>query len=138
MHFPTYAAGMVYHAGTFICLLWLIFLFFNLQISQWLVNLSILLILFSSLCGIGILIKRMLKPELRALSVPDDYFSSLLVTGFQVCTAIELYSSSILPVLFIYSSFLLLYIPISKLKHSIYFFSSRIFLGRFYGKRGVW
>jgi hypothetical protein len=40
--------------------------------------------------------------------------------------------------LFIYAAFLFLYIPFGKLKHTVYFFSSRIYLGKFFGKRGVW
>ncbi len=136
LHIPTYTAGMIYHLGTFLSIalffLILIEVNFNLKIN---IVLSVLLFV-SGFCGIGILIKRILKKELKALSNPDDYISNLLVTGFQLITAIHLLFYT--PVYFIIVSIFLLYLPVGKLKHSIYFFAARYHLGFFYGRRGVW
>lgn len=138
LHLPTYTAGMIFHTGTFLSFLWLILLFFNVPYSEWLSYASIIFLIASAICGISILIKRFIKANLRNMSAPDDYFSNMLVTVFQLCTALTLYREALLPVLFIYGSILFIYMPIGKLRHSIYFFTSRIYLGMYYGKRGVW
>jgi hypothetical protein len=136
LHLPTYTAGIIYHIGTFVSIaLFFIFLFdvnFSVQINM----LLAILLTISGLCGIGIFIKRMVKKELHSLSNPDDYISNTLVTGFQLITAYSLINFS--PVYFVFASTLLLYIPLGKLKHLIYFFAARYHLGFFYGNRGVW
>jgi hypothetical protein len=42
------------------------------------------------------------------------------------------------PAFMIYASALLLYIPLGKLRHAIYFPLARVELGAHFGKRGVW
>jgi hypothetical protein len=138
LHLPTYTAGMIFHIGTFVSFAWLLILFFDLKLNAILGYISSLVILIAAICGIAILIKRITSAKLKSFSNPDDYFSNLLVTGFQIITALTILSIIGLPELLIYSTFLLAYVNIGKLRHSIYFFTSRIELGRFYGKRGVW
>jgi nitrate reductase gamma subunit len=138
LHLPTYLAGMIFHIGTFISFFWLAVCFLNITVSYWL-RFSLAIAVFSAgICGFSILIKRIAMSKLRNLSNPDDYFSNLLVTGFQILTIFSLLRISSFPALFIYSTFLFLYIPVGKLKHTIYFFISRINLGIYYGKRRVW
>jgi len=138
LHLPTYVAGMIFHLGTFFSFFWLIILFFNFRIVAWCHWTSSLILIITSICGISILIKRIAKKNLRQMSNPDDYFSNLLVSGFQILMAIAILWNKASAPLFIYTAFLFLYIPFGKLKHTIYFFSSRIYLGKFFGKRGVW
>ena len=96
-------------------------------------------LLVSALCGIGILLKRMIKKGLRELSNPDDYISNVLVTVFQLLMGLTLVSGKVFtPWLFIAAALLLFYIPLGKLKHLLYFFAARWQLGLFYGRRGVW
>ena len=80
----------------------------------------------------------MVKPQMRALSTPDDYISNILVTTFQLATAAALLWWQVLPVYFVLTALLLLYIPVGKLKHAIYFFAARYQLGYFFGRRSVW
>lgn len=138
LHLPTYSAGILFHLGTFLS----IFLFFLILVQIPLTGLfaSILsgFLFITGLCGIGILIKRIVKKELRSLSSPDDYISNLLVSLFQLLTALTLIIPSVETGYFILTSLLLLYFPIGKLKHAIYFFAARYHLGLFYGRRGVW
>jgi len=138
LHLPTYIAGMVYHVGTFVAFFLLIIIFFNIYLNSWLVDISFISLILTSLCGFSIFLKRIFKTKLRKLSNPDDYVSNLIVTVFQILIAGSLFQSSFLPYLFIWATILFLIIPVSKLRHSIYFFSSRIQLGMFYGWRGVW
>jgi hypothetical protein len=107
---------------------------------------------FSS--GVAIFVKRILKKELRALSNPDDFISNLLVTLFQLATislilfrivlssyhpAVQLLNGSIVQLLYYFSfSLLMLYLPMGKLRHTVYFFAARYHLGYFFGYRGVW
>jgi hypothetical protein len=42
------------------------------------------------------------------------------------------------PYYFICAGLLFLYLPLGKLKHSLYFFAARYHLGFFYGWRGIW
>lgn len=138
LHLPTYTAGLLYHFGTFLSI-FLFFLFlFKIVPQSWLQWGIIGFLILSGLSGLGILIKRMVKKELLALSNPDDFISNMLVTAFQFITALALYNGQYLPVYFIIASILLLYLPLGKLKHTIYFFAARYHLGFFYGWRGVW
>lgn len=139
LHLPTYAAGMVYHLGTFISIL-LIFLLWADVVFPKALSLGIAAFLLASAsCGTGILIKRSVKRNLRALSNPDDYISNTLVTVFQLLTALTLaFGSVFTPWLFVAAGLLLLYIPMGKLKHLLYFFAARCQLGLFFGRRGVW
>ena len=138
LHLPTYTAGILYHVGTFLS----IFLFFFFLVQVTFIGIFAALLsgffVITGGCGIGILIKRMTKKELRSLSSPDDYISNMLVTFFQLITALVLYIPATIPGYFIIASLLLLYFPVGKLKHAIYFFAARYHLGLFYGRRGVW
>jgi hypothetical protein len=138
LHLPTYAAGILYHLGTFLSII----LFFVILVQcpvdgVFSVLLSVFLII-TGFCGIGILVKRMIKKTLRNLSNPDDYISNILVTLFQLTTSLVLLLPEAGPGYFILTSMLLLYFPVGKLRHAIYFFAARYHLGLFYGRRGVW
>jgi hypothetical protein len=138
LHLPTYATGILYHIGTFLCAgLFLLYLL-NIYIpSPYSLILAIILTI-TGLSGVTILVKRYIKKELRNLSNPDDYVSNILVTLFHFLTASLLYWPIVSPFYFISAGILLLYIPVGKLRHLIYFFAARYQLGFFYGWRGSW
>jgi hypothetical protein len=138
LHPASYTLGIAYHGGTFLAFLWVALLAFGVGPPGAAVPASAALLTLSALCGVALLVKRMAKPELRYFSAPDDYFSNILVTGFQAMTAASLMRGGAVPVLFLYTGILLLYIPVGKLRHAIYFPLARIYLGVFYGRRGVW
>ena len=137
-HLPTYTAGIIYHLGTFLSFILLTFQFFEIPLHDIVWMISSFCLVISGICGTAILVKRIALPKMRGLSNPDDYTSNILVTGFHFLSALTILKTNLLQVLFIYSSVLLIYIPAGKLKHVIYFFTSRIHLGIFYGRRGVW
>ncbi|MCD4732532.1 MAG: hypothetical protein K8R74_18175 [Bacteroidales bacterium] len=138
LHLPTYTAGLLYHIGTFLSIFLFCLFLFKIVPQGWLQWGIIGFLMLTGLSGLGILIKRMIKKELKALSNPDDFISNILVTAFQFITALVLYNGQYFPVYFIIVSALLLYLPLGKLKHTIYFFAARYHLGFFYGWRGVW
>ena len=138
MHLPTYTAGLLYHFGTFLCLFLLILSFFSVSYSDFLSGIFVGFLGLTSLSGLGILIKRIVKSGLRNLSNPDDYISNILVTIFQLSTVFLVLNWIPEMVYYIIAGMLLLYIPIGKLRHLVYFFAARYHLGWFYGYRGVW
>jgi hypothetical protein len=136
LHKPTYTAGLIYHAGTFLSIALFFCFLFNIYFSEIIDTILSGFLVISGLCGIGIFIKRLAKKELKSISNPDDYISNFLVTVFQLITAFSLIFPN--PVYYILTSILFLYLPLGKLKHTIYFFAARYHLGLFYGKRAVW
>ncbi|HPX59017.1 MAG TPA: hypothetical protein PLL02_01135 [Bacteroidales bacterium] len=142
LHIPTYFAGMVYHIGTFVSFLLLLFFFINmiLQITlpQWVVWVLIAGLSLSALCGFSLLIKRAVSKPMRSLSNADDFISNLLVSLFQLASVAYLLCSCKELSYYLSATILLLYMPVGKLKHLVYFFAARYHLGFFYGWRNVW
>ena len=138
LYLPTYTAGIFYHLGTFLSIFLFVMLLFQFQFNGWIAWGIFGFLMISGLSGLGILIKRMMKPQMRSLSNPDDYISNFLVTLFQFISAFTIINPTLGPVYFITVSILLFYIPLSKLKHTIYFFAARYHLGYFFGWRNVW
>jgi hypothetical protein len=138
LHMPTYAAGMIFHLGTFLGILLFFFMLLHFAFPP-VVSVIISIILgISGSCGLSILIKRLVQKKLRDLSNPDDYISNILVTLFHYCSAVVLLYPDFSVFYFVLTSILLLYLPLGKLKHTVYFFAARYHLGLFFGWRGVW
>ena len=135
---PTYTAGLMYHFGTFLSIFLFLFLFTGIEISTVIVWCISAFLSLSVISGLGILFKRILKKNLRYLSNPDDFISNILVTLFQIFTIIVVLFNEAHQIYYISVSLLLIYMPLSKLKHTLYFFAARYHLGFFYGWRGVW
>ena len=138
LHPVSYALGIGYHAGIFLSFIWLVLLFFNLRLPGTVASVSAVLLALFSLCGLALLVKRVATPAMRYFSNPDDYFSNIIATGFVALTAAALRERGAVPALFVYAGVLFLYIPVGKLRHAVYFALARIYLGLFYGRRGVW
>jgi hypothetical protein len=138
LHLPTYTAGILFHLGSFLSALLFILFLFRYQPPVTAGNIILFFLLVSGSCGLAMLIKRIVNQKLRSLSNPDDYISNFLVTGVQFITALALYNPKIFPVYFMAVGILLLYLPLGKLKHTVYFFAARYHLGLFYGWRGTW
>jgi len=138
LYLPTYTAGIVYHIGTFSALALFFIIVFDINLPPVLSLLLSGFFIIAGLCGFGILIKRIVKSQMRDLSNPDDYLSNLIVSVFQWASAGVLLSETLLPLYFLIAGILFLYIPVGKLKHTVYFFAARYHLGFFFGHRGVW
>jgi len=138
LNLPTYISGVIYHLGTFLAIILFFVLFFTTNINELISLLLAAFLLLSTLCGAGMLIKRITDKKLRHLSNPDDYISNILVTLFHLGSGTVLFIPDVYPVYMVIASLLLLYIPLGKLKHVIYFFAARYHIGYFYGWRSVW
>lgn len=144
MHLPTYAAGIIYHLGTFLSLLLFVLSLFNLNVyyPQWL-NLALAAcLLVSGICGTVLLIKRFVNKNLHSLANPDDYLSNFFTTLLHFATACYLAFAgcccSVPYIYYISATLLLVYMPFGKLRHVVYYFAARYHLGFFYGWRNVW
>jgi hypothetical protein len=137
-HLFSYAMGIGYHAGIFLAFLLLVLVFFRVELPGVLASVAAALLVLAGLFGLALLVKRIIIPEMRSLSNPDDYFSNALVTGFLALAALSTIGKVATPWFLIYGGILLLYIPVGKLRHAIYFALARVYLGLFYGRRGVW
>ena len=90
-------------------------------------------------------LRRMLRPLMRLISTPDDYFSLFMLTiwfGLGACTQAFLMgvwgmTNEMLLVAYLYlTSFFLLYVPFSKISHYLYYPFTRTYIGRALGQRG--
>ena len=138
LHLPTYTAGILYHLGTFLSVFLFLFFLFKIEPQGFFRWFIIGFLIISGASGFAILIKRIISKELRSLSNSDDFISNIIVTTVQLMTALALFNVKLFPVYFMLVSILLLYLPVGKLKHTIYFFAARYYLGLFFGWRGVW
>ncbi|MBR4136657.1 MAG: hypothetical protein IKU03_09690 [Bacteroidales bacterium] len=146
LHLPEYAAGMLFHIGTFLSFLIFVlsfFPFFNRWIggSDKIHYLIAIIPLVGCLCGYILLARRYLKDEMRSWSNIDDYLANFLTSTFQLMTLLYLlFSGSTAVVILYYIACILLfcYMPFSKLRHLVYYFAARYHLGFFYGWRNVW
>ncbi len=138
LHLPTYTAGIVYHLGTFLSIFLFILFLTGFPIEGVTATVPAWFLILSFACGIGILLKRILKKELRSLSNADDFIANVLVTFVHLFTARYLLFDNFAIPYYLLVTALLLYLPLGKLKHVVYFFAARYQLGIFFGKRGVW
>jgi len=131
-HLPSYVAGMAYHAGLFTALALLVATLAEVSLPTFLAWLSRGPLALGLAGGFVLLLKRLLVPELRGLSHPDDYLANLLGTVF---VALALVGPTRLWLLS--AILLLVYVPLGKLRHCFFFFGTRAAFGAFFGRRGV-
>ena len=136
-HLPTWTAGVIYHIAVFFALTEVGFLVAGLLPPPG-PALVIGMVLAAGLaCGVGLMVKRMVTPPLRAISCPDDFVANVLVDGLTLLAILALRWTWIVPLLFLWSIYLFLYIPFGKIRHCFFFFYTRILFGRHFGRRGV-
>ena len=137
-HIPTYITGFVYHFGIFAGFFYLILRIFTIPFGALVLIPLKILILIGLVSGLGLFVKRASLKYMRKISCPDDFLSNLLVDLFLIFSLVDLYFPNFRALYYLIASFLLLYIPIGKIRHCFFFFYSRILFGRFFGRRGVY
>ncbi len=96
-----------------------------------------LLLATGALLGAAGSLMRLVETHLRAVSTLDDHFAVALVTVFLAVTATALWNAAFAVPMYLVTALMLAYIPLGKIRHCLYFFFSRVFFGRFVGRRGV-
>jgi nitrate reductase gamma subunit len=92
--------------------------------------------------GIMRIIRRVSNPYIREISSPDDHFSLLLLTvwfafAFMAVPNDISGGEGIMLTYFLLTAFFLMYVPFSKISHYLYYPFTRTYLGRHFGRRGV-
>jgi hypothetical protein len=133
-----FGVGLLMHLGVFLCLAAALLSLLRLEWGQIVLRLGAPLLLLSAAAGVTLLLRRTAAPDLRAMSAPDDYFSSLLSIGWTALAGLTGLLADRPIVFLFYTSLLLLYLPLGKLRHAVFFFAARWDLGRRLGYRGVY
>ena len=111
----------------------------------------LLAVLVGGLIGAAFLValyrlaRRTLRPVMRLISSPDDYFSLIMLTVWfaigvatqaHIAGASRFASENWLIAYLLLTSFFLLYVPFSKISHYLYYPFSRWWIGKALGHRG--
>ncbi len=136
-HFLPYVRGVLFHLGIFATLA-------TLAVSPWRsalpASITMAGLVFTGIGAVGGLIgilMRIFDERLRALSHPDDYAAVVLVTVWQAAGMAFWTDPRWTAAFYALSALTLIAIPLTKIRHCIYFFFSRFFFGLFYGRRAV-
>jgi nitrate reductase gamma subunit len=130
----------LYHVAAFIAILDTFTLTFTPQLMTEPVRILFALLIAPAIpIGFVKLIKRIVKPELRVISTPDDYISllSLQIFFFSAVMVLLVNSNFWRMSYFIVTAIFLFYVPFSKISHYIYYFFAHYLTGNRYGWRGV-
>jgi hypothetical protein len=136
-HWISYFRGIFYHLGIFMAFAVLFTSPWLPAIPQPIIWLAMLVTGVGAVFGFAGIVMRLTEEDARVLSVPDDYFSVFLSSLFVALAFLTLFSPSVLPVFYLVSAVMLVYIPYGKIRHCVYFFYSKFFFGLSYGRRGV-
>ena len=137
IHMIAYLRGIGFHVGIFAALGAVI-------MSPWWQSLPLLLawalfwiLILGAVLGAAGAGMRLAEHNLRGLSLPDDHFAVWLTTLFIATTALALLNEAFRIPMYSMSAVTFVYVPLGKIRHCLYFFFSRIFFGKFFGRRAV-
>ncbi len=135
-HLPTWIIGIVYHLGILGAWTFLIVHMISGIPDGWVAAMQVVSGA-GALSGIALLVKRLSRAHLRAISSPDDIAANLLVDLFLLTGFLT--ARNLVPASWWYGTAILmfLYMPLGKIRHCALFFKVRILYGRFFGSRGV-
>ena len=137
MNLPAYGAGMAFHAGVLTGLGLLLAAVLGRGLPGFLLWPARLLTLAGGAGGLGLLLKRSLQPQLRGMSCPDDYVSNALSSLFALLAFAATFSAAAAGLWMAEAILLLVYAPLGKIRHCLFFFTTRYHLGAFFGRRGT-
>jgi hypothetical protein len=115
----------------------------ELMIVPTIAFLSVALIGMGLVCGVSRLLRRILSPAMRAVSSFDDYFAIILLNVYMLvaCMAIPRsgnHEDAWVVAFFALTTFFLIYVPFSKISHYVLWPFNRYYVGKHFGKRGVY
>lgn len=136
-HLAVWLAGVVFHLGIFVALALSVIVMFD---WSWPIGLSRLLaplLAVALLSGLGLLVRRLSDPHLRAVSSPDDYASNVLVGLLVASTLVSAALGTATASMLLVATVVFLYAPLGKIRHCVFFFLARVGFGRLLGRRGI-
>ncbi|MBN2265489.1 MAG: hypothetical protein JW775_06720 [Candidatus Aminicenantes bacterium] len=135
-HRPTMLGGVVYHLSIFAALAYVLWIALPIRLSPP-PGVFRPVFLVGAAVGLTLLAKRALKPHLRRLSCPDDFFANLFVDLFLVLSLLHTFRPALEAALMVVSILLFIYIPLGKIRHCFFFFYTRLVFGLHFGRRGA-
>ncbi len=136
-HIWTYIGGILYHLGILMAMLFLATVVLGIPLSTTFLHAARVILAIGLVSGVGLLIKRILKPQMRSLSSGDDYLANSLVDLLLLSALTATFTETVLVPFLVTAIITFIYIPFGKLRHCAFFFYSRILFGEFFGRRGV-
>jgi hypothetical protein len=137
IHWIAYLRGIILHISIFIGAAFLMVSPWLGELPEWLRFATAIILAIGTLVGLAGFWIRWHDPILKELSIPDDYFALALTTLFVAAGTIAALSINLASLFWIVSGITMAYVPFGKLRHFIYFFYSRAFLGMVLGRRGA-
>ena len=137
IHMLAYLRGIGFHLGIFAAIGVVILSPFWGLFPSLLSDLLFLLLMLGAVLGAAGGIMRIAEHNLRGLSLPDDHFAVWLTTLFITVAGLALVNKAFLIPMYLVSAITFIYIPLGKIRHCLYFFFSRLFFGKFFGRRAV-
>ena len=137
IHWIAYLRGIFFHVGIFMAFGVLLASPWLEVLPGWLVWIGIAATGFGAFFGFAGIFMRLAGPNERALSLPDDYASVFLTSLFITLAFATLLAPALLPAFYVVTGIMGAYIPLSKIRHCVYFFYSKFFFGKGFGHRGV-
>jgi len=133
-----FAVGLLMHLGAFAVLVGIVLLLIWPDVGRRALVLARPLSAIALLAGLFLLVRRFFSLDLRAMSAPDDF-----VANFATCVLLALAiaaprNESSEMAFLIYAVVFLVYLPLGKLRHVVFFFVARGDYGRRLGYRGVY
>jgi hypothetical protein len=110
----------------------------GLRLPSALLTIARLLTLAGGSAGFSLTLKRCLNPQLRGLSCPDDFVSNVLSSSFALLAFLSSFGPAADGIWMTEAILLLVYAPLGKIRHCVFFFTTRYHLGAFFGRRGTY
>ena len=137
IHMLAYLRGIGFHVGIFTAIGTVIISPFWGTLPSLLSMTLFWVLMLGTVLGAAGGVMRIVEHNLRGLSLPDDHFAVWLTTLFIVVTGLALLKEAFVIPMYIISAITFVYVPLGKIRHCLYFFFSRIFFGKFFGRRAV-
>ncbi len=137
IHMLAYLRGIGFHVGIFAAIGAVIISPFWSYLPPLLSFALFWVLILGALLGAAGGILRIAEHNLRGLSLPDDHFAVWLTTLFITVAGLAVLNETFMIPMYIISAITFAYIPLGKIRHCLYFFFSRIFFGKFFGRRAV-
>jgi hypothetical protein len=136
-HLPSYLGGILYHLGVFAGFFYLVFTLVSVDLPALVLLFMRILLVVGVISGVALLLKRILSPQMRVLSCPDDFAANIIVNIFVLTALLHTFYPGIIHFFFLAAIVMFLYMPVGKIRHCFFFFYTRILFGMFYGRRDI-
>ena len=137
IHMIAYLRGIGFHVGIFSAIGVVLISPFWGSLPPFLSRLLFWVLVLGAFFGAAGGVMRIAERNLKGLSLPDDHFAVWLTTLFITVTGLALVNDAFVIPMYVVSAITFIYIPLGKIRHCLYFFFSRMFFGKFFGRRAV-